>query len=124
MKKRIGIYGSTGMLGHMVYDHLRQLSGWEVLPITRTDLNFKQIEILNVVKPEVVINCEGIVKQAISDSNWGDVVKINTVLPSVLSSYCEYSGAKYVHFSTDCVVANDSPDMSSDGHLTPSGYLS
>lgn len=121
MNKRIAIYGSTGMLGHIVYDHLRQLSGWEIYPITRTDILFDHSELLKVVKPEIIINCAGMVKQAINESRRNAAVAINTVVPFTLNSICKKNGVKYIHFSTDCVIANDTPDMTEDGHLTPSG---
>jgi len=56
-------------------------------------------------KPDVVINCVGLVKQ-LSDSNDPLIVMpINALFPHKLAQLCFEYGARLVHISTDCVFS-------------------
>lgn len=69
-------------------------------------------------KPDVVINCVGIIKQLPNSNDYMESLAINATLPHRLTRYCELIGARLVHFSTDCVFSgkhgsyreNDFPD--------------
>jgi len=56
-------------------------------------------------KPDVVINCIGIVKQSPNADDHLESLTINATLPHRLARYCDATGAKLVHFSTDCVFS-------------------
>jgi dTDP-4-dehydrorhamnose reductase len=63
------------------------------------------IKAFGTVRPDVVINCVGLVKQ-LSDANDPLMaVPINTLLPHRLAALCKASGARLVHISTDCVFS-------------------
>jgi dTDP-4-dehydrorhamnose reductase len=54
-------------------------------------------------RPEVVINCIGLVKQLAEAEDPLRTVPINALLPHRLARLCELNGARLVHVSTDCV---------------------
>ncbi|MNR07592.1 dTDP-4-dehydrorhamnose reductase [compost metagenome] len=63
------------------------------------------IRALEHVRPDVVINCIGLIKQ-LSDANDPLVaLPINAMLPHRLARLCGLLGARLIHVSTDCVFA-------------------
>lgn len=61
--------------------------------------------LIESVKPCAVINCIGVIKQRSEVSEVLATVPVNTLLPHQLHSACARVGAKFVHFSTDCVFS-------------------
>jgi dTDP-4-dehydrorhamnose reductase len=59
--------------------------------------------VLRDVRPEVVINCVGIVKQLGAAKDPLVAIPINALLPHRLARLCDVLGARLVHVSTDCV---------------------
>jgi dTDP-4-dehydrorhamnose reductase len=57
------------------------------------------------VRPDVVVNCVGLVKQLADANDPLQAVPINTLLPHRLAALCQASGARLVHISTDCVFS-------------------
>lgn len=55
------------------------------------------------VRPEVVINCIGLVKQLTEADDPLMALPINAMLPHRLARLCDLIGARLVHVSTDCV---------------------
>jgi dTDP-4-dehydrorhamnose reductase len=55
------------------------------------------------VRPELVVNCIGLVKQLAEADDPLMAVPINTLLPHRLARLCDLIGARLVHVSTDCV---------------------
>lgn len=55
------------------------------------------------VRPEVVVNCIGLVKQLADADDPLIALPINAMLPHRLARLCELIGARLVHVSTDCV---------------------
>jgi dTDP-4-dehydrorhamnose reductase len=58
-----------------------------------------------VARPDVVINCIGIIKQLPNANDHLESLAINATLPHRLAKYCDATGARFVHFSTDCVFS-------------------
>ncbi len=120
---RILILGGDGMLGHQLFIFLQER--YEVRCTLRQDLTaYKQfglfpadmvytgldvrslerlVEVLADFRPEVVINCIGIVKQRPTAKESIPSLEINALLPHRLAVLCKGIGARLVHFSTDCV---------------------
>lgn len=123
--KTIAIFGSTGMLGRMIYDHLR----WIEAPYNLKIIPVPHLEGQNInnyltsICPEIIINCAGIVKQAIKYHTKLEVIYANVVLPCAICAYCiEHSQCFSFHFSSDCVLANNEPDIDpKTGEQTSSG---
>ena len=93
--------------------------------------------LLGRVRPQVVINCVGLVKQLAESNDPLAALPINATLPHRLSRLCALVGARLVHFSTDCVYAGtrggyaeaDAPDAQDLyglskllGEVTQDGY--
>lgn len=57
------------------------------------------------VKPNVVINCVGLIKQLDQANDPLVALPINSLLPHRLLQLCEVAGARLVHISTDCVFS-------------------
>ena len=61
-------------------------------------------------RPEVVVNCVGLVKQLANANQVLDAIPINTLLPHRLLQLCTACGARLVHVSTDCVFSGKGGD--------------
>ena len=76
------------------------------------------ISLFAKVKPDVVINCVGLVKQLAQAEDPLASLTINAILPHQLARLCALAGSRLVHVSTDCVfsgirgmyVEGDTPD--------------
>lgn len=133
---RILVVGATGMLGH---EALRVLAAdFEVWGACRDprglpDRGVSPARILagldatdgaaayalvEQVKPDVVLNAVGIVKQLAAAKAAVPSIAVNSLWPHVLADACAAHGARMVHVSTDCVfggaggkyVETDVPD--------------
>jgi dTDP-4-dehydrorhamnose reductase len=63
------------------------------------------MELFDSVRPAVVINCVGVVKQLSQANDPLAVIPINALLPHRLARLCALVGARLVHVSTDCVFS-------------------
>ncbi|MDF3819132.1 SDR family oxidoreductase [Leptospira sp. 96542] len=117
------ILGASGMLGSALFKVLSDME-FEVYGTVRT-LNLKRffldselsrivqnVDVLNTddlaslfikVKPKVVINCVGVIKQLSSSKDPLSVIPINSLFPHRLAQLCMLVGSRMVHISTDCV---------------------
>jgi len=120
---RILILGAYGMVGHKLFLTLSKRfdlfatcrsfhKKWShILPKERlfADVhadNFDSvIGAVQSVAPDVVINCIGIVKQLDAAKDPVVSININALFPHMLANLCGTSGAKLIHFSTDCVFS-------------------
>lgn len=109
---KILLLGSDGMLGHVVKIYFSE-KGDEVLSTTRREVNSeyyydadKNIEgiekIIEVSKPDVVINCIGILTK-LAEEKKPLAVKVNSYLPHYLDELSKKYDFKFLHVSTDCV---------------------
>ena len=127
--KKALILGSTGMLGHVLFNILEKSKKFELFDISyRNKLNSNTIicdvtrtaeleEIVHGIKPDVIINCVGILLNR-SEINPANTIFINSYLPHFLKSICEEINCKIIQISTDCIFSgskgeydeNDIPD--------------
>ena len=56
-------------------------------------------------RPDVVVNALGIVKQRSAATDPVQSISVNSLFPHRLATLCAASGARLVHFSTDCVFS-------------------
>lgn len=56
-------------------------------------------------RPDVVINCVGLVKQVVGSDNPLQAIALNAMLPHQLATTCRKYSAKLIHVSTDCVFS-------------------
>lgn len=125
---KILVLGVTGMLGNAVFSVLAKGSGLEVFGSARTDGARRHFDstvalrivtgidvenhdslarVFTAVRPDVVINCIGLVKQLADAEDPLRAIPINALLPHRLARLCQLSGARLVHISTDCVFSGD-----------------
>jgi dTDP-4-dehydrorhamnose reductase len=120
------IIGGNGMAGSVMVEYFRQQPGYEVIFTTRDKnspgslfldaTDFKAVEFLvNEEKPQIIINCTGLLNQK-AEEHYQDAIKVNGVLPHHLAKLADYSGAKLIHISTDCVFSGDKGSYTEDDH--------
>ncbi|MCX4083627.1 SDR family oxidoreductase [Rickettsia hoogstraalii] len=123
---KILILGVTGMLGNNMFRFLSQDSKFDVYATARNnsarsyfskDLSDKLItnvdvenydslvEVFNKAKPEIVINCIGLVKQLADANDPLKALPINSLLPHRLANLCKLANSRLIHISTDCVFS-------------------
>ena len=125
---KVLVLGASGMLGNAVFRVLSEKKDWQVYGTLRSasSKRFFQATIVEhllvgidveqydslikafvLSQPDVVINCIGLVKQLAEADDPLQAIPINTLLPHRLARLCEFSGARLVHMSTDCVFSGD-----------------
>lgn len=65
------------------------------------------LDVFAQTRPEVVINCVGLIKQLHNANDPLAVLPVNALLPHQLAKLCLVTGARLIHVSTDCVFAGD-----------------
>lgn len=136
---RILVLGASGMLGSALFrilsdgtdwtvygtvrnsDILRYFNSNERARIIRTADVLNQDELSGIfarIKPDLVVNCIGIIKQQKASKDPLVALPVNAMFPHRLSLLCELIGARLILISTDCVfngkkgmyVESDIPD--------------
>jgi dTDP-4-dehydrorhamnose reductase len=119
------ILGGSGMLGHKLwqslarrfdtyvtfrkpiesyfecglFDRARALTG-----VTAEDFDSVARAVAEF-KPDVVVNCIGIVKQAAASGDPLVSIEVNSLFPHRLARLCQTKGIRLIHISTDCVFS-------------------
>jgi dTDP-4-dehydrorhamnose reductase len=120
------VLGASGMLGNAVLRVMADSPGYQVTGTVRsarsvalfpcdlqhniavgTDVeNFDSVvSLFAKLRPEVVINCIGLVKQLSEADDPLVALPINALFPHRLARLCAATGARLVHLSTDCVFS-------------------
>ena len=69
------------------------------------DSNASLSELFARIKPDIVINCIGLVKQVSEANDPLQAIAINSLFPHRIASLCGMFEARLVHISTDCVYS-------------------
>lgn len=122
---KILVLGATGMLGHKAmqilskrYDVVgsvrRDPAGYRDHPVLKdlelagnVDVNdfSSVVSPVQRIRPDVVLNCIGIVKQLKEAYDPVPSIRINALFPHLLAQLCVEEGIRMVHMSTDCVFS-------------------
>ena len=118
---KILVLGSSGMLGRMVSEYFSQFPEFELFQTFRKNQNNKIVNnhkfdamtdslepLIEKIKPDYLINCIGIIKPEINESNQTSInraININTYFPIKLSKSAKKHNFKYVQIGTDCVFS-------------------
>ncbi len=78
--------------------------------------------LLTRVRPNVVVNCVGLVKQLAQCADPLVAIPINSLLPHRLAHLCNTIDARLIHVSTDCVFSG-SRGMYREGDIADAGDL-
>jgi dTDP-4-dehydrorhamnose reductase len=120
---RVAVLGANGMLGHMA--SLRLAGMHEVVAIVRrgpdalsrlplrasviTGIDVREPAAVRAVlhrqRPDVVLNCIGLIKQRPEAKDTALAIELNALLPHRLAADCAGIGAKLIQISTDCVFS-------------------
>lgn len=138
-RKKLLIFGASGMLGNAIFRFFSNNPEYETTGTARsthttrffpektrkriiTGVDVENIDslikIFQATKPDLVINCIGLVKQLAESEDPLSAIPINSMLPHRLARLAAVSGARLIHFSTDCVFSgqtgnykeSDTPD--------------
>ena len=123
---KVIILGSTGMIGSAIlftlsknkYLNVYGCSSKNNLPdnlIKNTDNlflkgfnleNYSSLEnIVKKNKPNIIINCAGIVKQSSKALDYQKMINLNSIIPHQLNALSQKYKFKIIHVSTDCVFS-------------------
>ena len=125
MKMKVLILGGSGMLGHKLwqvfagrfdtyvtlrqeFDHYRQYKlfdpGHTVSRVSVEDFS-SVVRAVEKVRPNVVVNCIGIVKQSSLADDPLATISVNALFPHQLARLCLGRGIRVIHVGTDCVFS-------------------
>jgi len=120
------VIGASGMLGNAVLRLFAGSPGYKVFGSARSAALLRQLpaelhasivtgidvdnadslaRLFAVTRPQVVVNCVGLVKQLAEADDPLAALPINALLPHRLARMCDVAGARLVHVSTDCVFS-------------------
>lgn len=123
---RVLVIGASGMIGSTIIRVLSENVDWQVFGTIRTlgiehffperiskqlissvDINHEShlLKLFNSIKPDVVINCAGLTKHLPGSDDPNIAIPINALAPHRLAAYCEMTGARLIHISSDCVFS-------------------
>ena len=126
MKPTVLVLGASGMLGNAVLRLFAESRGYAVVGTVRSASSralFPQAfrsqiihgldattgdglsDLFARLKPDVVVNCVGLVKQLAECADPLVAIPINSLLPHRLAQLCSSTGARLIHVSTDCVFS-------------------
>jgi dTDP-4-dehydrorhamnose reductase len=131
------ILGGAGMLGHKLFQRLKQSHPDTCCTIRGLvhDDPLKDVEVfhtgqviencdvrdwpalqrlLSRLRPKIVVNCVGVVKQRPEAKQPIPSIEINALLPHKLASICKSWGGRLIHFSTDCVFSGQRGNYTED----------
>ena len=102
------VFGVGGMLGRTLRDYLNRRN-YSVISITRNEFDIYKSSIddikklLDINKPEFIINASGIIKQKIHLFSIEETIIVNSIFPINLYKVSHDKGSKLINITTDCV---------------------
>jgi len=127
LNKKVLILGSSGLIGHQVYNYLkdnsdfslsnisykRKLNNDTILLDARNEQNF--FDQIRLIQPNYIVNCIGVLING-AELDYESAISINTHLPQRLEKLANKINTKLIHMSTDCVFSGNkkSPYLETD----------
>lgn len=110
------MWASLNLLGHNVYATCRAKNIDQFLSIPGINLEkcFLEVDVLDYlklesiiqkVKPEIILNCVGVVKQLKESQNAITSIELNSLHPHKLAKISSKNSSRMIQFSTDCVFS-------------------
>lgn len=118
MKKKILLFGATGMAGHIAYFYLKSTGKYEITNVVfRNKLTEDSIivdvanknevaSLVKEIKPDIILNCIGVLIKG-SSKRPDNAILINAYFPHLLKRLADEVGGKLIHISTDCVFSGE-----------------
>ncbi len=124
---KILVLGINGMLGHVIMNYLNANSKWTVYGTIRNKNIYECVKkklnnkvyfccpakkneinkLINKLKPSLIINCIGIVKQNQTRTEPLSSILINALFPHELAKICKKKCIRLINFSSDCVFSGN-----------------
>ena len=115
---KVLVLGSTGMIGHQVFNYLKVNSVFELYNVSfrkklqddsflldaRSEDTF--VKCIESISPNYIINCVGVLINS-SNRDPENAIFLNSYLPHRLSRLADVINAKLIHTSTDCVFSGE-----------------
>lgn len=125
---RILVLGGEGMLGHKMFQVLSARHAdtgctiygrssdpfYAAIPLFSPARTVEGVDVMDLpalrktlesLRPAVIVNCVGIVKQRSEASLAVPSITVNALLPHLLADWSAAWGGRLIHFSTDCVFS-------------------
>lgn len=125
------VLGASGMLGNAVFRYFSSHSAYRTYGTVRQHAALRNfdprlhpqllcgVDVLNpdwlarafdAAKPDVVVNCVGLIKQLETANDPLEALPINALLPHRIARMCSLVDARMIHVSTDCVFSGKQGD--------------
>ena len=121
------ILGASGLLGSSLFRYFSAVDGVVVSGTVRRQADISLFpaalgghlragvdvmsshlqQVLEELKPDVIVNCIGVVKQLSSAEDPLQAIPLNALLPHRLAAFARDLDARLIHFSTDCVFTGE-----------------
>ena len=127
MKNKVLVLGSSGLVGHQVYNYLKANSDFVLSNISnkrkidektflidaRNEVSF--FNQIRKIRPNYIVNCIGVLISE-SENNHGKAAFLNAYLPHRLVYLANEINSKLIHMSTDSVFSGNkkSPYLETD----------
>ena len=131
--ERIIILGGTGQLGNTLTRYLVKQNNHVICSTYKNKIKIKSkilnqfkdfyiyqnvynqkrfIKLIEEFKPNIVINCIGLVKQKININNIKEAIYLNSYFPHFLSELSSNYKFRLIHISSDCVFSGNKGNYS------------
>lgn len=142
--QKVLILGATGMLGHVLFREMSSNENLEVYGSARNaailtasvprQLNRNVVagvdaqdfgsvhSLLRDVRPDIVVNCIGVIKQDPRVQDSASTVAINSMFPHLLARECGNAKSRLIHISTDCVFSGSRGNYTEDTPPDPQDF--
>ena len=116
MKSKVLIIGSTGLIGHQVYNYLKDNDDYNLYNIAYRKKNQENTILLDArdehnlikqitsIRPQYIVNCIGILIKG-SERDPENAIFLNSYMPHRLARLANKINAKLIQISTDCVFS-------------------
>jgi dTDP-4-dehydrorhamnose reductase len=126
---KVLILGATGMLGHALFSTLSGRPEFTVFATVRGTEGLDRwfppgllqrirggvdagrfdtaVRVLEEIRPDVVVNCIGVVKQLPLAKDPIVSITVNALFPHRLARACGEAGIRMIHIGTDCVFSGE-----------------
>ena len=120
------VLGATGLLGSTLLKYFSKQSNIKCYGIIRVNSDINKLKniknvklykidyknknsilkVFNKIKPNLIINCIGVIKQLTHKNQLSEIIRINSFLPHYLTELANVkSKTRFIQFSTDCVFS-------------------
>ncbi len=120
------VLGANGMIGNAIYRYLRKNPDFAVSGTVRNSSVLKHFsvdsrssiitgidifhndvltDVLAITKPDIVINCIGLINKYVQSKDPLYALPLNSVFPHRLARLCGLANIRLIHISTDCVFS-------------------